>query len=247
MFPQIELTHDFPEDLHLTPVSSLIHLRPQLHHIDATTHLERQSSAKDGPASSAGAGASSSGAGGSARAIHMTIKNAGDGDKVTTETMADRLRAVQTEPWRKLHYTDENEDDAWDVYTESLFLAPSKEAELQAKGKEGEEEELPDLETMVSKFGTKWGDDELLEAVSGLRKTDLEPKPVVPVIKKEAAPATATTATAQAAKKPANLPAAPPVARAPARSRGGAAAAARRGGRAKAAAQAGPSSTVNID
>ncbi|KAH0490953.1 hypothetical protein TgHK011_002399 [Trichoderma gracile] len=31
--------------LHLTPVSNLIHLRPQLHHIDAATQQERQSSA----------------------------------------------------------------------------------------------------------------------------------------------------------------------------------------------------------
>lgn len=106
----------------------------------------------------------------------MTIKTTTDGDTVTTETMADRLRAVQSEPWRKMRYTDENDEAAWEVYNESLFLRAKggedgQEPE-QPPLKEGEEQKEPDqdLEESVPHFTTKWGDKELLEAVSGIKK-----------------------------------------------------------------------------
>ncbi|CAH0017340.1 unnamed protein product [Clonostachys rhizophaga] len=224
------------KDLHLTPVSELVHLRPQLHHIDATAYLERQSAAKDAPGSGAGAGAGAAGgAAAQARAIHMTIKNTAEGDRVTTETMADRLRNVQSEPWRKLRYTDENEEAAWDVYNESLFLRAKEDPSEADKGK-GIEEEEPDLETAVPKFATNWGDDELLEAVSGIKKADREA---------EAAQAVKPEPTAPAVPPPSLQPTTP-AARAPLRPRGGAAAA-RRGGRPRAPAKPGPSTTVNID
>jgi DNA-directed RNA polymerase-3 subunit RPC5 len=165
----------------------------------------------------------------------MTIKNTAEGDRVTTETMADRLRNVQSEPWRKLRYTDENEEAAWDVYNESLFLRPKEDPSEPDKGK-GVEEEEPDLETAVPKFATNWAGDELLEAVSGIKKADREA---------EAAQAVKPEPDAPAVPPPSLQPAAP-AARAPLRPRGGAAAA-RRGGRPRAPAKSGPSTTVNID
>ncbi|KAI9158206.1 DNA-directed RNA polymerase III subunit rpc5 [Paramyrothecium foliicola] len=165
-------------DLHLTPVSSLIHLRPQLHHIDAATQLERQAAA----AASKEAAPTATGA--SARAIHMTIKTTADGDGVTTETMADRLRFVQSEPWRRMRYTDENEEAAWDVYNDSLFLkAPAPEGEAAA-APEADAAALP-LDESVPQFATKWGDKELLEAVSGIQKLEPEPTPTPAPVKKE--------------------------------------------------------------
>ncbi|GJN76541.1 sulfite reductase beta subunit [Purpureocillium lilacinum] len=171
------------KDLHLTPVSSLVHLRPQLHHIDATTQQERNASAS--ASKDAGAGGASSTA---ARAIHMTIKAAGDGDAVTTETMADRLRYVQSEPWRKMRYTDENEEAAWEVYNESLFLtAKGGDGQPTAadKGKDAQTQQSH-LEDAVPRFGAKWADKQLLEAVSGIVKPDApEPEPEAPVVKAE--------------------------------------------------------------
>ncbi|GAB0132455.1 hypothetical protein EsDP_00000890 [Epichloe bromicola] len=211
------------KNLHLTPVSSLVHLRPQLHHLDAATQQERNASAS---ASKESGGSSSS----AARAIHMTIKNTADGDAVTTETMADRLRYVQTENWRKLRYTDENEEAAWDVYNDSLFLQPkteeaaaaaAEEQEKKADGEQGDNKKRH-LEDLVPRFGATWGDKQMLEAVSGIVKPEAEPQP-----------------TAKPEPK-AEAPAVPDEARRPtARPRGGAAAPApRRTGRAKASSKA---------
>ncbi|KFG81650.1 DNA-directed RNA polymerase III complex subunit Rpc37 [Metarhizium anisopliae] len=159
------------KNLHLTPVSSLVHLRPQLHHLDAATQQERNASAS---ASKEAAGSSST----AARAIHMTIKNTADGDAVTTETMADRLRFVQTENWRKMRYTDENDEAAWEVYNESLFLQlrnDTNKSEDEGETKEGEGAKK-DMEELVPRFGAKWNDKQMLEAVSGIEKPDPEPE-----------------------------------------------------------------------
>lgn len=158
----------------------MVHLRPQLHHIDATSHLERRNAEGPGASGAGGAGGGQS-SGQAAKAIHMTIKNTADGDAVTTETMADRLRAVQSEPWRKMRYTDENDETAWEVYNESLFLRDPNAPE-KPPPKEGEEEKPDlgeDLEDTMPHFSTKWGDKELLEAVSGIQKEQPQPEPEV--------------------------------------------------------------------
>ncbi|KAF9773154.1 hypothetical protein IL306_009060 [Fusarium sp. DS 682] len=214
------------KDLHLTPVSSLVHLRPQLHHIDAAVQQERQAaSTKDSAPSTAG---------GTARAIHMTVKATGDGDTVTTETMADRLRAVQTEHWRTMHYTDENEEAAWEVYNESLFLRPTHEENAEDAEKDDGGKDEPPLEESVPKFARRWDDDELLEAVSGIKKPQPAPEPV----KEEPKP----IAPAKQREQPA--PESEEARKPKPRTRGGAAAGvSRRGGRPRAAT----SKTVNID
>jgi DNA-directed RNA polymerase-3 subunit RPC5 len=212
------------ENLHLTPVSSLVHLRPQLHHLDAATQQERNASAS---AAKEATGSAST----AARAIHMTIKNTAEGDAVTTETMADRLRFVQTENWRQMRYTDENEEAAWEVYNESLFLQPktgTKEADGDGETKELEGAER-DMEDLVPKFGAKWNDKQMLEAVSGIEKPDLEPEPEVKPEPKERLDNAKDGDDARKSKG---------------KSRGAAApVAARRGGRAKTASRA----TVTID
>ncbi|KAL7900424.1 Sin-like protein conserved region domain-containing protein [Trichoderma sp. SZMC 28014] len=209
------------KDLHLTPVSNLIHLRPQLHHIDATTQQDRQSSAAAAASSKEGGTAPAA----AARAIHMTIKTAADGtaDGVSTETMADRLRSVQTEPWRKMRYTDENEETAWEVYNDSLFLRPKADP-TAAAGEPVPAPEDHDLEELVPTLGNKWNDKEFLESISGITKP--EPVPVQPV-EKRPEPRTVTAPVEEA----------PPPKTTAARPRAGAAAAlaSRRGGRSRAA------------
>ncbi|KAJ4270177.1 hypothetical protein NW762_001853 [Fusarium torreyae] len=218
------------KDLHLTPVSSLVHLRPQLHHIDATVQLDRQAAASKDSAPTT--------TGGTARAIHMTVKTTGDGDTVTTETMADRLRSVQTEHWRTMHYTDENEEAAWEVYNESLFLRPEEQGEGEEADKvDAAAEEERALEESVPKFARRWGDDDLLEAVSGIKRPELAPAPE-PVVKEE------PKAAAPASKPEQPAPESEEARKLKLRPRGGAAGGvARRGGKPRAAT----TKTVNID
>ncbi|KAF3075938.1 hypothetical protein CFAM422_001651 [Trichoderma lentiforme] len=205
------------KDLHLTPVSNLIHLRPQLHHLDAATAQERQSSAaasKDGAAPAAP----------TARAIHMTIKTTAEGaDGVSTETMADRLRSVQTEPWRKMRYTDENEETAWEVYNDSLFLRPRPDPAGESGAPAADADR--NLEELVPTLGNKWDDKQFLESISGIKKPD--PVPEMPVEKKP-------EPVAAVAAPPAEEPRQPPRATRP-RAGAAAALAARRGGRARGA------------
>ncbi|WYZ45899.1 hypothetical protein EsH8_IX_000124 [Colletotrichum jinshuiense] len=223
------------KDLHLTPVTNLVHLRPQLHHVDAVAQQERNASAaaaKETAAAAAAPGAGGAAGQGSAaaRAIHMTIKTTPDGANAKSETMADRLRSVQIEPWRKLKYTDENDEAAWEIYQESLIMRapgesskppPADEDDEEKKkaalveGAEADTKPVIDLADQVARLETKWGDDELLEAVSGIKK----PKPLSKA-EQEALAAAAALAEEEARKsKP--------------KARG--ALAARRGGKARAA------------
>ncbi|KAJ9138233.1 DNA-directed RNA polymerase III subunit rpc5 [Pleurostoma richardsiae] len=168
------------ENLHLTPVASLVHLRPQLHHIDAAAEQERLTRPRDtgaGGGGSAAAAAAGGKEGSSARAIHMTIKAAGDGSEaVVMETMADRLRAVQTEPWQRMAYVDDEKDDAWAVYHETLFLEPEVGAGDAPAAGEGEDEAAPggdpELADKVNQLEARWGEDDLLRAVSGVEREE---------------------------------------------------------------------------
>ncbi|WQF85662.1 Putative DNA-directed RNA polymerase III subunit Rpc5 [Colletotrichum destructivum] len=230
------------KDLHLTPVSNLVHLRPQLHHVDAVAQQERNASAAAAKESAAAAGAGPGGAAAgaaqgsssaAARAIHMTIKTTPDGAAAKSETMADRLRAVQMENWRRLKYTDENDEAAWDIYQESLIMrGPGDVARPQPQQFDDDDDEekkkaalegaealeskpVVDLADQVARLETKWGDDELLEAVSGIKK----PKPMSKAdLEAEAAAAAAAEEEARKMKP---------------KARG--AVAARRGGKARAA------------
>ena len=194
-------------------MTSLVHLRPQLHHLDAATELDRQKqhNATGGGAGGGGGGGGGGntstttnppsgkeggggGSGGTARAIHMTIKSAGaDGDDVVTETMADRVRAVQMEAWQRMEYRDEDRDEAWAAYGEHLFLHPPSAAQAAAVGKgkgreqgrggdgdelegEGEGEGggggpgASDLMHQVPSLSTDWDGDDLLWAYSGMER-----------------------------------------------------------------------------
>ncbi|PKS09303.1 hypothetical protein jhhlp_003917 [Lomentospora prolificans] len=153
-------------DLHLTPASAFVNLSPQLHHVDAQSQLERATPSSQGGAKDTGtnAAAPSTGAGPTARAIHMTIKTANNGDSVVTETMADRLRAVQSEPWRKLRFVDENELEAWDAFTQTF--TPLRE--IKEDGDDADEE-LKSLDADLNKvpwLESPWDVDEIESRIS---------------------------------------------------------------------------------
>ncbi|KAI0841852.1 hypothetical protein F5Y06DRAFT_258388 [Hypoxylon sp. FL0890] len=184
------------DQLHLTPATSLVNLRPQLHHLDAHTEQERLSRPREapaaGPASGAGAankegaaaGNGPQGGTGAAKAIHMSIKSASSGDaEVTVDTMERRLRNVQTEQWIKLKYEDENSDKAWNMFTNSLVYSRAKKVDTskfakdgkgKGKGKEKEENDEEKGDTAVDgetppTYKAQWAEDEFLQAVSGLK------------------------------------------------------------------------------
>lgn len=187
-----------------------MHLRPVPHHLDASTEQERlaRGPASGGPAaganpSSGGNGGDKPAAGGGGRAIHMTIKSAMDADGgVATETMADRLRNVQTEPWRRMEWVHDEAELAWEAYNECLLLrsgvgggaAAAQEGgdgeggagagagaeDGKGKGKEVDaaaavdESGAADLVEKVSWLKTDWGEQELLQAVSGMEGAAVE-------------------------------------------------------------------------
>ncbi|KAK3307231.1 DNA-directed RNA polymerase-like protein [Chaetomium strumarium] len=185
------------KNLHLTPVSSVVHLRPVPHHLDAATEQDRLSRGGSGSAAS---GATAEKAAGSAgRAIHMTIKSAMDADGgVATETIADRLRNVQTETWQRMEWVHDEAEMAWEAYNECLLLRTGSsnnkaddggggddvDAEVgggdtgKGKGKEvlaateagapsNDDSSAADLVDKVARLKTEWAEQELLQAMSG--------------------------------------------------------------------------------
>ena len=117
----------------------------------------------------------------------MTLKAAMDDEGVTAETMADRLRAVQTEPWRKLEWVHDEAEAAWEAYNECLLLrsgnppASGGDDGGDAKGKGlpadglADDSGAADLADKVPRLRTNWGEDELLRAVSGIKRHDKKP------------------------------------------------------------------------
>lgn len=172
-----------------------------MHHIDASAEQDRITRATASSSSGGGGAAAGQKEGPAARAIHMTIKSTadgggGNGDEAATETMADRLRGVQIEPWKKIDFADEERDDSWVTYQQSLLLQTYDDvAQPESKGKgkkpakEGDDEEedeevvvdkegnagAPDLSERVPGLGTDWGEDELLRAVSGIKADEKKP------------------------------------------------------------------------
>ncbi|EAA33010.2 hypothetical protein GE21DRAFT_5558 [Neurospora crassa] len=185
-------------NLHLTPVTSLVQLRPVAPYLDAATEQERL--ARLGPSAAGGAGgpADKQAAG---RAIHMSIKSSDSGAAgAAAETMADRLRAVQTEPWHNLKWYHDEHGEAWDTYNECMLLrsseaanaAPVAEDEVdEEKKKEMKEEKdgeeaaaaaeptddsgAPDLVEKVNRLQSDWGEEQILRSINGLGPDDKKP------------------------------------------------------------------------
>ncbi|KAL1860510.1 hypothetical protein Daus18300_009142 [Diaporthe australafricana] len=200
-------------NLHLTPATSLIHLRPQLHHIDAATEQERLAATRGGAGGGAAAATKDV-----ARAIHMTVKQNTDGsEEIVQETMADRLKKVQLEAWKKMRYVHEEASDSWAVAEEALYLHQPEAAAadqdaaaaVSSKGKETEADALsqpglPGLVDKVARLRTAWDEDSMLETTSGIPRprnvkieiSDDEPAEPAPKAKGKGKATSTTTAKA---------------------------------------------------
>lgn len=91
-------------------------MRPQFHHIDAEAELAKAAKSRDGPVVRTQ----------EARAVHMTVKSNIDGEEETTDSMGKRITAAQSEAWKSHKYIDEDEDEAWEEFKESLFVGTEK-------------------------------------------------------------------------------------------------------------------------
>ncbi|RDW69342.1 hypothetical protein BP6252_08362 [Coleophoma cylindrospora] len=120
--------------LHLTPISHIVQMRPQFHHIDAAVEQERQSRPRE---TAAGARTTEQ------RPVHQTAKTTVDGEEESTESMSDRVTAAQQETWRGHRYIDEDSAEAWSAFHENLFVGADTEE------KEEDEEELPDADDIA--------------------------------------------------------------------------------------------------
>ncbi|RWA12445.1 hypothetical protein EKO27_g2640 [Xylaria grammica] len=117
-----------------------------------------------------------------ARAIHMSIKSADSGGgELTTETMADRLRTVQTEAWSRLQYEDDESAKSWNVFNNNLVYrsarkaAPDQEEDKgKSKGK-GKEKEVDVIRIESSsssdseQLQSQWEADGFLKAISAMK------------------------------------------------------------------------------
>lgn len=151
----------------------------------------------------------------------MTVKQNTDGsEEIVQETMADRLKKVQLEAWKKMRYVHEEASDSWAVAEEALYLHQPEPASADqdanggsnAKGKAPETEAdplsqpgLPDLVDKVAQLRTAWDEDSMLETTSGIPRpqnvkieiSDDEPAAPAPKAKGKGK-AVATTTTAKA-------------------------------------------------
>lgn len=149
--------------LHLTPITNIVQLRPQFHHIDAVADIDRarQSTGAAPPPPA------------QARAVQMTVKQATDNDEDAEIPMATRIRQAQEEPWRKLRYVDENSGEAWDAF-EELFVPNREMLEDEKKVGEGEEKEKEKDEAIdglaeTPKLVSTMDDMQYLDAISAPR------------------------------------------------------------------------------
>ncbi|KAG0129594.1 hypothetical protein HOY82DRAFT_487990 [Tuber indicum] len=101
----------FKDDkLYLTPITSTLQLRPQFRHIDTQIDLERAANKALHPVKQ------------EARAIQLSVKNSEDPSSQLSSSMK-AVRLAEEENWTKLHWVDQDTDDAWGVYEDVCLTA----------------------------------------------------------------------------------------------------------------------------
>lgn len=102
----------------------------------------------------------------------MTIKqtNSGGDEEIVVETMADRLKKVQMEGWRRMRYMHDEAADSWAAAEEALHLQDhSVAAGKQPEGASAAD----DLVEKVPLLRTAWDEDGMLEITSGISKESM--------------------------------------------------------------------------
>ncbi|GLA34955.1 DNA-directed RNA polymerase III subunit C37 [Aspergillus niger] len=99
------------DKLHLSPVSAVVQLHPQLHHLDALDEMPtkgkgkaRKEGEEDRPGES------------EARAIDVKIKAAEDGEAAQVAGNLDLLKKMQDEKWKDYEWVDAETGESWQLY-----------------------------------------------------------------------------------------------------------------------------------
>ncbi|OOF91612.1 hypothetical protein ASPCADRAFT_210965 [Aspergillus carbonarius ITEM 5010] len=99
------------QNLHLSPVSAVVQLHPQLHHLDALDEIPtkgkgkaRKEGEEDRPGES------------EARAIDVKIKAAEDGEAAQVAGNLDLLKKMQDEKWKDYEWVDAETEESWQLY-----------------------------------------------------------------------------------------------------------------------------------
>jgi DNA-directed RNA polymerase-3 subunit RPC5 len=124
-------------------------MRPQFHHIDALAEAAARAAPRNAAARPQ-----------EARAVHLTAKSSIDGEEENDNTMADRIAAVQAEQWKNFRVVDENSDEAWVSFYDTMFVGADK-------GLKTNEE----LRASIPKLKSAWNNAEYLEAIAPRRQT----------------------------------------------------------------------------
>ncbi|KAJ5159800.1 uncharacterized protein N7482_006804 [Penicillium canariense] len=116
------------KNLHLSPVTAVVQLHPQLHHLDALDEMPkgRAKGKKDDEERPAEI---------EARAIDVKIKGAEDGGAVLHGNL-DLLKRMQEEKWKTFDWVDAETEESW--YTYENYMMNQKP------------EELPQLESTIN-------------------------------------------------------------------------------------------------
>ncbi|KAJ5165895.1 hypothetical protein N7492_006191 [Penicillium capsulatum] len=116
-------------NLHLSPVSAVVQLQAQLHHLDALDEMPKKGGPKnkkdddERPAES------------EARAIDVKVKGAEDGGAMLAGNL-DLLKRMQEEKWKTFEWVDAETEESWFTYENFMMHQNPKE--------------LPQLETTIN-------------------------------------------------------------------------------------------------
>ncbi|RMJ21019.1 hypothetical protein PHISP_08114 [Aspergillus sp. HF37] len=104
------------DNLFLSPVSSVVQLRPQLHHLDALDDIPK--STRGGGKSRKDDAGEDRPAESEARAVDVKIKAAASEDKEAALVAGnlELLKKMQEEKWAEFDWVDAETQEAWDVY-----------------------------------------------------------------------------------------------------------------------------------
>ncbi|PLN83126.1 hypothetical protein BDW42DRAFT_165349 [Aspergillus taichungensis] len=100
-------------NLHLSPVTAVVQLHPQLHHLDALDEIPAKGRGGKGARKE---GEEERSAESEARAIDVKIKAAEEGGAAAVAGNLDLLKQMQDEKWGRYEWIDAETEESWDVY-----------------------------------------------------------------------------------------------------------------------------------
>jgi DNA-directed RNA polymerase-3 subunit RPC5 len=155
-------------ELHLTPLDGMVQMRPQFHHLDAQTQVDRNATRRTRAADEASGREPARVL--EPRLVQLTAKAAGDPEsagETTGENTKAYLSAAEQEVWRKLRWTDEDEEEAFEKYHDMLFLTEDT-GEDSKRGLDAEKIERR-REERGRKLKARMGNDQYLDIISAPR------------------------------------------------------------------------------